>query len=64
MRIQYEILLLAFLAMSMSIGTKAQKLTEDAPPKTALKPPKGMWLSLGLGCSHLHCGCTRHACNR
>ena len=46
MRIQYEILLLAFLAMSTSIGTKAQKLTEDAPPKTALKLPKGMWLSL------------------
>jgi hypothetical protein len=46
MRIQYEILLLAFLVVSMSIGAKAQKLTEDAPPKTALKPPKGMWLSL------------------
>ena len=46
MRIQCDILLLAFLAMSTSIGTKAQKLTEDAPPKTTLKLPKGKWLSL------------------
>lgn len=46
MRIQYQILLLTFLAVSTSIGTKAQKLTEDAPPKTVLRLPKGMWLSL------------------
>jgi hypothetical protein len=49
MRIQCEILLLTCLALSTSVGTKAQKLTEDAPPvkkKTALKVPKGMWLSL------------------
>jgi len=49
MRIQCEILLSAFLALSTSAGTKAQKLTEDAPPvkkKTALKVPTRMWLSL------------------
>ena len=49
MRIQCEILLLTCLALSTSVASKAQKLTEDAPPvkkKTALKVPKGMWLSL------------------
>ncbi len=49
MRIQYQILLLTFLVMSTSIGTKAQKLTEDAAPvkkKAALQVPKGLWLSL------------------
>ena len=49
MRFQYEILLLAFLALSTSFATKAQELTEDAPPvkkKPALRVPKGLWLSL------------------
>jgi len=30
MRIQYQILLLTFLALSASIATNAQELTEDA----------------------------------
>jgi len=49
MRIQYQILLLTFLALSASIATNAQELTEDAPPvkkKPALRVPKGLWLSL------------------
>ena len=46
MRIQYQILLLTSLVMCTSIGARAQKLTENAPPKTPLKLPKGMWLSL------------------
>jgi len=49
MRIQYQILLLTFLALSASIANNAQELTEDAPPvkkKPALRVPKGLWLSL------------------
>ena len=49
MRIQYGILLLTFLVVSTSIGTKAQKMTEDTAPvkkKAELRVPKKLWLSL------------------
>jgi hypothetical protein len=49
MRIQYKILLLTFLSLSIVMTTNAQKLTEDAAPvkkKAALRVPKGPWLSM------------------